>query len=212
MQIDNAVRLLLKVCHLIHAKGLVSGSGGNLNVRCGDKILITPSGRSLQMLKEDDLIHLSMDGSFWGKNGGVPSKEWRMHLACYQRGDVGAVAHVHSVYAVAAACLERTDAGCALPVYTPGYAARVGKLPKIPYYKSGSPELCDAVSAVIQERNSVLLANHGVLTVGRTMEDALNLVEDIEENAKMYFVLDGGGVALSEEQQALLPPMGMRAK
>ena len=84
MNHTGSIQLFLDTCHLIHAKGLVSGSGGNISLRCDDGILITPSGRSLESLKEEDLVLLQMDGSYTCPNGGIPSKEWRMHLACYR--------------------------------------------------------------------------------------------------------------------------------
>ena len=210
MQTSQAVRLFLDNCHLIHAKGMVSGSGGNISLRCEDGILITPTGRSLESLKEEDLVVLQLDGSFTCPNGGKPSKEWRMHLACYHRPDVQAVVHVHSVHAVAISCLKTADKNRAIPVYTPGYCIRVGDLPILPYYKPGSLDLCENVTRVIETRNSVLLANHGSLAVGHSMEEALNVVEEIEDEAKLFFLLGENGVALTEEQQAALPPRGMR--
>lgn len=210
MELKNEIRSFLDLCHLLHEKDLVSGPGGNVSFRHGDHILITPSGRRLESLKEEDVVFLTSDGSFTSHNGGKPSKEWRMHLSCYSRDDIGAVIHVHSVYAMAISCLCSLDHLCAIPVYTPGYGTRVGKLPVISYELPGSVKLAEKVAAVIDKRNSVMMANHGVLTVGKTPEDALNLVEEIEEAAKMYFALTGQGRALSEEQQAQLFPMGMR--
>ena len=186
MQTSQAARMFLDTCHLIHAKGMVSGSGGNISLRCEDGILITPSGRSLESLKEEDLVILQPDGSFTCANGGRPSKEWRMHLACYGRDDVQAVVHVHSVHAVAVSCLKDVNTASAIPVYTPGYCLRVGDLPLLPYYKPGS------------------------LAVGRSMEEALNVVEEIEDEAKLFLLLGDRGAALSEEDQAALPPRGMR--
>lgn len=120
MNHTGSIQLFLDTCHLIHAKGLVSGSGGNISLRCDDGILITPSGRSLESLKEEDLVLLQMDGSYTCPNGGIPSKEWRMHLACYHaRPDVSALVHVHSSNAVAVSCMKDADSSCAIPVYTP---------------------------------------------------------------------------------------------
>lgn len=210
MELKNEVRRFLDLCHLLHEKDLVSGPGGNVSFRCGSQVMITPSGRRLESLKEEDVVFLSADGSFTSQNGGKPSKEWRMHLSCYSRNDIGAIIHVHSVYAMAVSCLKNLDRLCAIPVYTPGYGTRVGKLPVIPYELPGSVELADKVAAVIEKRNSVMMANHGVLTVGKTPEDALNLVEEIEEASKMYFALADQGRPLTEEQQTQLFPMGLR--
>lgn len=211
MNHTGSIQLFLDTCHLIHAKGLVSGSGGNISLRCDDGILITPSGRNLESLKEEDLVLLQMDGSCTCPNGGIPSKEWRMHLACYHaRPDVSALVHVHSSNAVAVSCMKDADSSCAIPVYTPGYSMRVGELPLLPYMTPGSVELCDHVFPLIAERNSVLLANHGPLAVGRSMEEALNIIEEIEDEAKLFLLLGDRGIAMTKAQQNALPSHGLR--
>lgn len=192
----------LELCHDLQRRGFVSGSGGNVSFRVGDRILITPSGRSLASLAEEDLLVLNGDGTWEGE--GRPSKEWRMHLGCYVRGDVNVVIHVHSLYAVALSCLDVPDRGCAMALYTPGYALQVGRLPLLPYQVPGSAELAAEVGAVIRGRNSVLLANHGLLAVGSSVERALHVVEEIEENARLHFVLDGRGRSLDEEAIRIL--------
>ncbi len=204
MQADKDLSVFIDICHLIQAKGLVSGSGGNVSMRVGNEIVITPSGKSLEMIKLEDLVFLSKDGSFHCANGHVPSKEWQMHLNCYERADVNAVIHVHSTYAVAAACMADLDYACAIPVYTPGYAIRVGSLPVIPYIMPGSKELADAVANVIAKRNSVMMANHGVLAVGTGIESTLNVIEEIEDEVKLHFILNGRGNPLTKEQQKQL--------
>lgn len=209
---DNAkaVALFLDMCHRIYTLGFVSGPGGNISTRCGETILITPSGYNLGSIQAHEIVYLNVDGSYTSKADVKPSKEWRMHLECYQRKDVNAVVHVHSVYAVAVSCVKNVDPVCALPIYTPGYGVRVGKLPVLPFLMPGSEALARQVAPVIQARNSVLMANHGSLAVGATLEQAFNLVDEIEENAKLHFILGGAGTALPEEAQALLAPMGMR--
>ena len=119
--------------------------------------------------------------------------------------DVRVVLHVHSVYSVALACLKDLDYACAAPVYTAGYAGRIGNLTTLPYFESGSAALADGVKQVIAQRNSVLLANHGLLTVGASYEQALNLVEEVEANAQLFFILRDQGRSLDEAKS------GMRA-
>ena len=122
-------------------------------------------------------------------------------MKCYlARPGVQAVVHVHSVYSVALSCMNDIDFKDVVPTYTPGFAIRVGHLPVIPYFHPGSAELADAVSTVIASRNSVLMKNHGLVAVGPTLETALNLAEEIEENAKIHFILAGNGSHLSESQ------------
>ncbi len=193
---------IVELCHVIYAKGMVGGSGGNVSIRDGDRILITASGVSLRDVSQDNLSHLSMSGELL--QGPPQSKEWQMHIECYRRETVQAVVHVHSMYSVAIACQSDLDRACTMPVYTPGYSVRVGPLPAVPYLRPGSRELADAVGAVIAERDSVLLANHGVLATGTTPAAAFNLVEEIEENAHLHFILAGNGTALSEAQRTAL--------
>lgn len=195
----NTAADLVDICHRVYARGLVGGSGGNVSIRSGDGILITPTGMRLGDITEADVVSLGLDGTPFG--GGRPSKEWHMHLACYRRADVNAVMHVHSAYSVGVATLQDLDLTCAMPVYTPGYAVRIGRLPAVPYLRPGSVELAEAVAAVIAERHSVLLANHGVLVAANDLITALNLIEEIEENAHLHFTLGGWGRPLTEAQQ-----------
>jgi ribulose-5-phosphate 4-epimerase/fuculose-1-phosphate aldolase len=196
------IQSLLHLCRQVCAKGFVGGSGGNVSVRCGDgDILITPTGRNLGALTEDDPVRMRPDGAVIGR--GTPSQERRMHCRCYERSDVACVVHVHSVQATALSCLP-VDPLCAMPAYTPGYSACVGKLPALPYFRPGSEALADAVGKVVAARNSVLLANHGVLTVGATPEQALNIAEEIEHNAHIFFLLGGRGAGLTDDRQAEL--------
>lgn len=206
---EEVFNKFITYCHFIHAQGLVSGSGGNVSMRCGQDILITPTGRSLKVLKTEDIICLHQDGSYASPTKQKPSKEWRMHLQCYKYDGIHAVIHVHSVYATAVSCLKQLDMETALPMYTPSYAMRVGHLTAVPYYTPGSEALANAVDKIIAVRNSVMMCNHGILAVGPDLETALNIIEEIEENAKMYFILNGQGKAL-EKSQIETFPLGMR--
>jgi ribulose-5-phosphate 4-epimerase/fuculose-1-phosphate aldolase len=192
-----------RICRLIDQKGMVSGSGGNISCRTGDSILITPSGCTLGEVSSDRLIRVKLDGTILGDYpmGVKPSKEISMHLKCYAANpNVMAIVHVHSVYSVALSCLKNKDYSNCVPIYTPGYGARIGKLHVISYCLPGSSELADMVGAVIAKHNSVLLANHGVVAAGSSLREAMNLVEEIEENAKIHFVLKGQGNTLNDEQ------------
>ncbi|MCC8193711.1 MAG: class II aldolase/adducin family protein [Deltaproteobacteria bacterium] len=193
-----SVREFLEFSRMVQEKGLVSGSGGNVSYRMDDgRVMITPTGRSFEMLREDDIVIMDMEGR--SSHTLKPSKEYLLHTYCYAvRPEVRCVVHVHSVYAVALSCLKHLDYKCAAPAYTPGYGARVGELEVLPYMEPGSPELAAGVRNVIAHRNSVLLANHGLITVGENCEKALNLVEEIEENAQLYFLLKHDGRPLSE--------------
>jgi ribulose-5-phosphate 4-epimerase/fuculose-1-phosphate aldolase len=186
---------LVATCHSVHASGLLSGLGGNISTRIKDGFLITPTERSFGNIEVADLVKVRFDGTVEG--AGRPSQEWCMHLNCYvMRPDINKVVHVHSLYSIAVSCRKDLDWRQAMPIYVPGYALRINPLPTIPYLPSGSAELVEAVSKTLRTRDSVLLANHGVVCVGSTMEAALNLVEEIEFNGKLYFLLGDNGRTL----------------
>lgn len=193
-----AVKKLVDLCHHVHDRGMVSGSGGNISFRMGEDYLITPTGRSLGFINENEIVKLNSDGTYDGNI--KPSKEYLMHLNCYkERPECNVVVHVHSVYAVAVSCLQELDWECAMPIFTPGYALRVGKLPVVPYFRPGSANLADVVKNVISSRNSVLLANHGFVTVGATAEEAMGIAEEIEENAKLFLLLKNNANPLNPD-------------
>ena len=91
-----------------------------------------------------------------------------------------------------------------MPAYTPGYAMRVGRIPVVPYYRPGSRELAEAVSDVICSRDSLLLANHGMVAAGKSPEAVLAVAEEIEENAHLTILLGDRGIPLDEEQTEAL--------
>ena len=144
----------------------------------------------MESLKEEDLVLLQMDGSYTCPNGGIPSKEWRMHLACYRaRPDVSALVHVHSSNAVAVSCMKNADSSCAIPVYTPRLQHARGR--------AAHPSLYDArfgrtVRPRLPSHRRAQLGASGKsrsLAVGRSMEEALNIIEEIEDEAKLFLLL-----------------------
>lgn len=202
---DEMKSELVEYCRTIYSAGLVSSSGGNVSVRCKGTALITPTGRSLRNLKPEEIVEIDIaSGRVIGQ--GKPSKEAAMHLAAYRsRDDVRAVVHVHSPYAVSLSCLKNlVDGEDAMPAYTPGYVARIGVLPVVPYLRPGSSELAEEVGRFLQSHDAVLLRNHGTLGVGRDLESALNIVEDIEANARIHITLGGTGRALCEDERRSL--------
>lgn len=201
MNIKGELNLLSEIARKAYAQGLAAGSGGNVSVRLGERIYISPGGVCLGELSGEDFICLDLDGTQLSE--GKPSKETGMHLECYRiRPDIGSVIHLHPVYSIAAACSGSINGKRGIPVYTPGYALRIGRLPVVPYLKPGSKELACAVSEVISQRDSVLLRNHGVVTVGAGPVDAFHLIEEIEENAQIAVLLGKDGITMTDEQIA----------
>lgn len=123
-----------------------------------------------------------------------------MHRAFYTaRPDAGAVVHLHSTMATAVSCLPDADA---LPLLTPYFVMRIGRsLPVVPYYRPGDPAMEPAITDAARLARAVLLANHGPVVCGRSLTDAVFAAEELEEAARLAFVLRGASPrALTAEQ------------
>ena len=180
-------------------RGLTRGTGGNISIRRGDRVAITPSGVEYAEMSPEDVVVLALDGAV--EQGALrPSSESGMHLASYRaRPDVRAVVHTHSTFATVLACLRRP-----LPPvhYLIGYAG--GTVPCIPYAPFGTEELAQAAAAALLERNAVLLGGHGLLSVGCDVDQAFSVAEETEFVAELYWrtALLGGGALLDDAQMA----------
>lgn len=188
---------LLRVARKLADARLNIGTAGNASVRCGARLLITPSGRHPWHTSADDLVQLTLDGSVIGS--GKPSSEWRMHCELYrQRGEAGAIVHTHSPYATTLACQLRE-----LPAFH--YAvARFGgdNVRCAPYARFGSAELCAAVVAAMQDRSACLMANHGAAVIGRDLDAALDNAIEFEYLCELYWrALQGGTPSLIDARE-----------
>ena len=183
---------ICRVGHSLFSRGLTSGSTGNLSVRLGDgTMLMTPTNSCLGELDPARLSHLDADGRLLG--GDAPTKEARLHQCFYCRPDAGAVVHLHSTHAVAVSLLPETPADNALPPLTAYYVMRVGTLPMLPYFPPGSGELFDAVADVASAHQAVLLAHHGPVVAGKTLQDAQYAMEELEETARLQLLVRSFG-------------------
>ena len=164
--------------------GLTTGSGGNISYfnRQEQCIAITPSGIEYPRLKPEDIVILHSDGTHCQGNN-RPSSEVGFHLSLYnQRQDVNAVVHTHSTYATTFACLNREISAVH---YLVGFAGK--KVPLAPYATYGTPELALNISNTIADYNAVLLANHGLVAVGKDLTAAFNTAEEIELVARICY-------------------------
>lgn len=156
-------------------------ASGNLSVRAGDGLLISPTGAMLETISPERIVHVSPDGGFEGPYR--PSTEWQMHAAIYRdHPDAQAIVHTHSDYCVALACHN-------LPL--PGFHYLVGvfggdDVPCIPYYTFGTAELGEAASAALRTRRACLLGNHGMICKGRTLREAMELAQRLEILCRQY--------------------------
>lgn len=124
--------------------------------------------------------------------GGQPTKELPLHLAIYgEQPAIQAIVHLHSTHAVAVACLEGLDPDNVLPPLTPYYVMRVGRVALVPYARPGRPELAEAVRARARENRVLLLANHGPIVAGESLDVASSTIEEVEETCKLFLLLQG---------------------
>ncbi|MXN89414.1 aldolase [Pasteurella canis] len=182
---------MVKLARSLFERGYTVGGAGNLSVRLDDKrILVTPTGSSLGRLEAESLSVLDMDGHLL--SGKKPSKESVFHLAMYKKNpDCKAIVHLHSTYLTALSCLENLNPENAMQAFTPYYVMRVGKLPVIPYYRPGDVNIARELSERALSGKAFLLANHGVVVTGCDLVDAVDNTEELEETAKLYFILQG---------------------
>lgn len=182
---------MVSLARSLFERGYTVGGAGNLSVRLDEqRILVTPTGSSLGRLKAERLSILDLNGNLL--SGDKPSKESIFHLAMYQRNpNCNAIVHLHSTYLTALSCLENLNSENAIQAFTPYYVMRVGKLPVIPYYKPGDSNIARELGEKALQGKAFLLANHGVVVTGNSLIDAVDNTEELEETAKLYFILQG---------------------
>lgn len=187
-------RLREKLCacaHSLFARGLTFGTSGNLSVRLPEGgWLMTPTNVSLGDLDPASLSHLDENGRV--VSGDAPTKEAFLHLSMYRkRPQCEAVVHLHSTHAVAVSCLCGLDASDCLPPLTAYYVMRIGRLPLIRYFPPGDQALAQEVEAMASTHHAVLLANHGPVVSGTSLDAAMSATEELEETAKLFLLLRG---------------------
>ncbi len=185
-------------------RGLTFGASGNISVRIDDGWLMTPTGSTLGDLDPARISKLDDTGNHVG--GDKPTKESFLHLTMYdQRPASGAVVHLHSTYSVAVSCLADVDPADVLPPITAYYVMKIGTLPLVPYFPPGDLDLAKAVREMASKHHAVLLANHGPVVAGKSLEDAVYATEELEETAKLFLMLrEAKTQFLTPEQVAAL--------
>ncbi len=173
---------LLAASRRLVEHNLNRGSSGNASVRCGDDILITPSALPVSAMTEADLVLVDMNGQV--HKGGKPSSEWRFHCDILRaRPDIGAVLHAHSTYATTLACLRRDVPAVHYHIaFAGGDSIRCA-----PYAIFGEQELSDFALDALHGRKACLLANHGMIALGRDLDDALAVALEVEFLCEIYW-------------------------
>lgn len=170
-------------------RGLTFGSTGNISVRHPDGgWLMTPTNASLGELDPARLSRLDEAGQLLG--GDKPTKEAVLHQVMYARREgARAVVHLHSTHSVAVSCLQGLDCCNCLPPLTAYYVMRVGRLPLVPYCPPGDESLARAVDKLAGDHHAVLLANHGPVVAGTSLDNAMYATEELEETARIFLLL-----------------------
>jgi L-fuculose-phosphate aldolase len=183
--VTNRVHLatqIVRVCHRLYERGLIAGSEGNVSARLDTNVILaTTAGVCKGDIDESHVVALTGDGQVLDPNR-IPSTEIRMHLALYaQRPDVAAVVHAHPPTATGFAVAGEDFMAPVLPelVY------QVGPVPLVPYGQPGTDALPERIAPFAREHDAFLLANHGVTTVGRSLDEALHRMESLEQGARI---------------------------
>lgn len=190
---------LVKYARKIVRGGLVVGPGGNISVRAGDVVYLSPSGYALDEISADQYVGVDLHTGRVVEGNLKPTCETSMHLGCYLiRQDIQAVVHTHPPLTIGL-----ISAGLELKPMTPDFVAYVVQAPVIDYVIPAGVEIREAVTRVIKEHNAVLLKNHGAVTVGANLKEAFYRALIIEDASRILLAsLIAGKVRfLTEEEQ-----------
>ena len=177
--------------------GLAINTSGNVSRKVDDRVIITPSGCDYRQLKPADICVVDLDGQVVSGER-LPSSETPLHLSVYEsQPNVQAIVHTHSVHATAVSTLVQT-----LPAIHYQIADLGGPVPVAPYHLFGTPELAAAVNQALRGRTAVLMQNHGTVTLGDTLAQALSRAVTLEWLSQVYLIaIQSGSPSLLADHQ-----------
>lgn len=188
----NVKQIIVEAGRKMYNTGLVAGTSGNISIRNPDKedsFFITPSSMAYDQIQEHDIVEINSKGEPYIK-GLRPSSEWQMHVCVYERfKKYNAIVHTHSTFATSFA-VTHEDIPLILIEMRPYLG---GDLHVAPYRPAGTKELGEVILPYLEDRNSCLLANHGTISCGETLEDAFMAAEYVEDAAKIYYYAKTSG-------------------
>jgi L-fuculose-phosphate aldolase len=180
MPTDEIRGEVVAACHRLAAEGLVVGTAGNISVRHGDLVALTATGVVLAEATAADVTVVDLAGEI--VEGGLrPTSEAGLHLGVHRRFGEGAIVHTHAPASTALACVLDE-----LPVIHYQLLSLGGAVPVVEFHPFGTPELANAVSAAMTHKNAVLMANHGAVTRGATLAEALERTFLLEWGCTLY--------------------------
>lgn len=191
---------LIDMARSVAERRLSHGTTGNVSIRRGDHILITPTRSSLATVAAEELAVLDLDGH--PAADAVPSKEAPLHIAVYRsRPDATAVAHTHSLYATGLSCLAGLKNDDALPPLTAYYAMLVRALPLVDFFPPGDSRLAELAGVTARANAAMLLRNHGPVAAAENAATAVDVIEEIELTAKLFLTLQGQAIRPLPERE-----------
>lgn len=209
-EIEILKKTLLKTCRRLADHGFVAATDGNVSARLADgTILVTPSVRNKADVETEELIVVGMDGRVI-EGIGRPSTEFAMHSFIYgARPDVKAVVHAHPPFATAFAAARIPLGGLVFPEVI----VTLGKIPLADYATPSTSEVVASIEPLVKEHDAIMLANHGVVTCGASLDDAYNKMEKVEHTAKIAFLVRqiGGAKELTREEVERLASVSERS-
>ncbi len=178
--IHDLRRNMVGICRRMNSSGINQGTAGNLSVRTGGGFLITPSSLPYDLMTPDDLVEMDFDGTYAGRR---PSSEWRFHRDILKnRPDINVVLHCHSMYATTLACHHKT-----IPAFHYMVGVAGGTTIRCAEYATfGTQELSDHALKALDGRLACLLGQHGQISLGQDLEQALWLAIEVETLSRMY--------------------------
>jgi L-fuculose-phosphate aldolase len=188
---------VVAACHRLARDGLVVGTAGNISVRHGDLVALTATGVVLEEAAAADVTVVDLAGEI--VEGGLrPTSEAGLHLGIHRKFGDGAIVHTHAPASTALACVLDE-----LPVIHYQLLALGGAIPVVEFHPFGTPELADAVAEAMTHKNAVLMANHGAVTRGMTLAEAMDRTFVLEWACALYERASALGTpkVLTEAQQ-----------
>ena len=200
---DHELRkAIIDKCRWMNASGLNQGTSGNISARHGDTMLISPSATPYDALEPEMIAAMPINGEYGSWEGPLkPSTEWRFHLDIMKaRPDVGGIVHTHATYCTVLAIARKEIPACHYMIAAfGGMNVRVAG-----YARFGTRELSEHAIHALEGRTACLLANHGMIATGATLDKAMWLAVELETIARQYYLslAIGGPVLLNEHDIA----------